>query len=105
MAQPEIQISADEEQRLSSNGVAKIGLCPGAEYGPAKRWLPERFHRNGQAVSAQRPVHWILFGTAKDAAIGETIAKALGANCTNRIGKTTIEDLIAELTRVRFVAD
>ncbi len=60
--------------RAKSNGAtAKIGLCPGAEYGPAKRWLPERFAEVAVAVSAQRPVQWILFGTAGDAEIGATI--------------------------------
>jgi lipopolysaccharide heptosyltransferase II len=85
--------------RAKSNGAAaKIGLCPGAEYGPAKRWLPERFAEVAVAVSAQRPVQWILFGTAGDAAIGATIEASVGAHCTNRIGKTTMSELIAELS-------
>jgi lipopolysaccharide heptosyltransferase II len=85
--------------RAKSNGAtAKIGLCPGAEYGPAKRWLPERFAEVAVAVSAQRPVQWILFGTSGDAEIGATIEASAGTNCINRIGKTTMNELIAELS-------
>jgi heptosyltransferase II len=74
-----------------------LGLCPGAEYGPAKRWLPECFAEVAAAVSAQTKAKWILFGTKNDRAIGETIATALGENCTNRIGQTTLDELISEL--------
>jgi heptosyltransferase II len=87
----------------SNASVARIGLCPGAEYGPAKRWLPERFAEVATAVSAQSNVHWILFGTAKDADVGETIAKTLGEDCTNRIGKTSLEELISELRECRLL--
>jgi lipopolysaccharide heptosyltransferase II len=81
----------------------KVALCPGAEYGPAKRWLGERFIETARAVSAQSKAHWIIFGTARDAAIAEAIAKDLGENCTNRAGKTSIEDLIAELRECRLL--
>jgi ADP-heptose:LPS heptosyltransferase len=49
-------------------------------------------------ISGQRPVQWVLFGTAGDAEIGATIETSVGANCINRIGKTTMDDLIAELS-------
>ncbi|MEP6699110.1 MAG: lipopolysaccharide heptosyltransferase II [Verrucomicrobiota bacterium] len=75
----------------------KIALCPGAEYGPAKRWLPERFAEVAAEVAAQQSVEWILFGTSGDQKTGEVIAAALGSLCTNRIGLTTLEELIAEL--------
>jgi heptosyltransferase-2 len=81
----------------TTNQQPSIGLCPGAEYGPAKRWLPERFAEVVQAVSSQTQVRWILFGTSKDGAAGEIISQALGHNCVNRIGQTTIEQLIDEL--------
>ena len=85
--------------RANGNGAtAKIGLCPGAEYGPAKRWLPERFAEVAAAVSAQRPVQWILFGTPGDAESGAIVEAAVGANCVNRIGKTTLHELITELS-------
>jgi len=81
----------------------RIGLCPGAEYGPAKRWLPERFAAAAEKVSAQSAVQWILFGTPRDATIGEQIAVALGDHCTNRIGQTTLDQLINELRECRLL--
>jgi heptosyltransferase-2 len=80
-----------------------LGLCPGAEYGPAKRWLLERFAEVAAAVAAKLQVHWILFGTAQDAAIGEQISKALGDCCSNRIGQTTLDQLIGELRECRLL--
>ncbi|MDQ6655887.1 MAG: lipopolysaccharide heptosyltransferase II [Verrucomicrobiota bacterium] len=84
-------------------GVVKLGLCAGAEYGPAKRWLPERFAEVASAVAAAEPVQWQLFGTAADAAVGESIATQLGESCVNRIGKTSLDELIAELRECRLL--
>jgi lipopolysaccharide heptosyltransferase II len=81
----------------------KLGLCPGAEYGPAKRWLPERFAEVAAAVAAQQPVQWHLFGTAVDAGIGSAIADQLGDGCVNRIGQTSLAELIAELRACRLL--
>ena len=81
----------------------KIGLCPGAEYGPAKRWLPERFAEAAKKISAQSPVQWMLFGTARDASPGEQIAAVLGDHCVNRIGQTTLDQLIDELHECRLL--
>ncbi len=80
-----------------------IGLCPGAEYGPAKRWLQERFAEAAAKITAQSSAQWILFGTKNDAAIGEQIAAAIGDHCVNRIGQTTLEQLIDELRRCRLL--
>jgi len=75
----------------------KIGLCPGAEYGPAKRWLPQRFAEAAAKITAQSSAQWILFGTKNDVATGEQIATAIGDHCVNRIGQTTLDQLIDEL--------
>lgn len=84
--------------RVKANGApAKLGLCPGAEYGPAKRWLPERFAEAALAVATQRPVQWILFGTAADQERGAVLESALGNHCVNRIGQTTLDELANEL--------
>src|SRR5213082_195735 len=73
----------------------RFGLCPGAEYGPAKQW--PHFAEVAQEIAGRFPVQWILFGTAGDGAIGAKIAEVLGDKCVNRIGQTTLEQLINEL--------
>jgi lipopolysaccharide heptosyltransferase II len=80
-----------------------IGLCPGAEYGPAKRWLAERFAEAAAKITAQSSAQWILLGTKNDAAIGEQIAAAIGDHCVNRIGQTTLDQLIDELRQCRLL--
>ena len=81
----------------------RIGLCPGAEYGPTKRWLPERFAEAAAKISAQLSAQWILFGTKNDTAIGQQIAATIGDCCMNRIGQTTLQQLIEELQQCRLL--
>src|SRR6266403_938227 len=101
--------TSNVEHRISNVQVAvspervKIGLCPGAEYGPAKRWFPERFAEVAKEINAQSSAQWILFGTKKDAAIGNQIAAAISDHCVNRIGRTTLDQLISELRECRLL--
>jgi lipopolysaccharide heptosyltransferase II len=95
-----LQLPALATSGLTSN---RIGLCPGAEYGPAKRWLPERFAEVAAAINQQRRVEWVLFGTKSDEEIGATIETMLSGNCTNLIGKTSVQQLIDELRRCRLL--
>jgi lipopolysaccharide heptosyltransferase II len=94
-----VQLSDSDQLSTINHQPLKIGLCPGAEYGPAKRWLPERFAEAVVKITAQSSAQWILLGTKKDAAIGEQIAAAIGDHCVNRIGQTTLDQLIDELRR------
>jgi heptosyltransferase-2 len=100
-------ITTSRFARRPPHEVAKDGLhlavCPGAEYGPAKRWLPERFAAVAASISAAKSVKWMLFGTASDAAAGDIVATALGENAVNRIGKTSLDDLMTELQSCRLL--
>jgi lipopolysaccharide heptosyltransferase II len=82
----------------------KIAVCPGAEFGPAKRWLPERFAEVMHQVSLSREVEWYLVGVSKDAPAGEAIEAALaglksGAQLVNQIGRTGLGELMKLLSR------
>jgi lipopolysaccharide heptosyltransferase II len=92
----EIALAAPSSIEAAQPG---MGLCPGAEYGPAKRWLAERFAATAAALGG----HWVLFGTEKDKEAGAAIAAELGDQCTNLIGKTTLDELIAELRKCRLL--
>ena len=81
-----------------SGAPIKIGLCPGAEYGPAKRWMPERFAQTANAVSSQCDCEWVLFGVAGDAPLGEEISRQITGRQTNLIGKTTLTELMDRLS-------
>jgi heptosyltransferase-2 len=80
-----------------------LALCPGAEYGSAKRWPADRFADAATLVSQKSDAKWVLLGTQSDRAVGEKIAAALGDSCTNRIGETNIEQLIEQLRECRLV--
>lgn len=68
-------------------------LCPGAEYGPAKRWPAEHFGALARALAQQDYTVWLL-GSPKDADVGDTIAQTSGSACANLCGKTSLEDAI-----------
>jgi heptosyltransferase-2 len=98
-----VQIHCGNQQSTINHQPLKIGLCPGAEYGPAKRWLPERFAEAAAKISAQSSAQWILLGMKKDAAIGAQIETTIGEHCVNRIGRTTLDQLIDELRQCRLL--
>jgi heptosyltransferase-2 len=71
-----------------------VAFCPGAEYGPAKRWPAEHFAALAVRLSAEGRQVW-LFGSAKDAPVAEAIlAAAPDAAITNLCGRTDLATAI-----------
>ena len=59
---------------------AAIGVSPGAAYGNAKRWLPERFAEAARVVAGALGATVLLFGSAGERALCETVTRT----CTPR---------------------
>jgi lipopolysaccharide heptosyltransferase II len=83
----------------SAGRAARIAVCPGAEYGPAKRWPAERFAEVIRDLNLARTCEWTIVGTFKDRLVGDEILAQAGqpANVENRCGQTTLDQLITIL--------
>lgn len=87
-------------QDLPQNPV--LGLCPGAEYGPAKRWPVAYFAEVAKAKLAKGWQVW-LFGSDKDAPVTSEIQARTQGCCLDLAGRTSLAetiDLMAQLTAV-----
>ena len=72
-----------------------IGISPGAAYGTAKRWLPERFAEAAGMLARARGASIALFGSAGERSVCEQIAQLLnGHRVINHAGRTTLAEFI-----------
>ena len=83
--------------RDKPEGSLRVAICPGAEYGAAKRWPLERYRSVMELVSKKYDLTWVVVGTPKEADLGETLAKNFPGKVENLCGKTTLSELIGEL--------
>jgi heptosyltransferase-2 len=94
LPQPRLQVDAARvaatQARFGIGGRYAV-LCPGAEYGPAKRWP----YFAELAARLEQPV--VLLGSQNDAAA----AAGLGGN--NLVGRTTLDEAMDLLASAEFV--
>jgi len=70
-----------------------LALCPGAEFGPAKRWPVSHFAEVARRQLEQGWQVW-LFGSAKDQAVAAEINQAVAGGCIDFTGKTSIAEAV-----------
>jgi lipopolysaccharide heptosyltransferase II len=76
-----------------------IGLCPGAEYGSAKRWPADQFRQFILQLNEEVDCQWVIVGTSADTPVAKKIASGI-PNVTDLTGKTSLEDLMDLLSRI-----
>lgn len=75
-------------------GRPTLGINPGATYGSAKRWYPEKFADAARALSDRYQI--VLFGGPNEVEMAYDIESRLsGVNVTNLAGKTSVGELCA----------
>ncbi len=77
-------------------------FCPGAEYGPAKRWPVAYFAETAQHLQRLGYAIWLI-GSAKDREVAENIAALGNPAISNLCGKTSLLDAIALLSCASLV--
>jgi len=79
--------------------VLLIGLAPGATYGAAKKWFPERFAAVADRLADDRPARILLFGSAADQASTDRVRQHARHPVIDLAGKTTLREAIAVMAR------
>jgi heptosyltransferase-2 len=88
--------------RLGGSAAAsplRLGLCPGAEYGPAKRWPIERYAEAALAIAEQTGCEWVIFGAKGDIPLSEELTQLMQGSCLNLTGKTSLQQLAEALQK------
>ncbi len=80
-----------------------VGVSPGAEYGPAKRWFPDRFAGLINRVKNVYDAEIVLVGSENDRDVCGSVNRQVSGNIIDMSGKTTIKQLIALLKKMNLL--
>lgn len=79
-----------------------VAFCPGAEYGPAKRWPEAHYAALARMLAARGCAVWLV-GSPRDHAVAETITQLAGGSCINLCGRTDIAEAADLLAAAKLV--
>lgn len=101
---PRLYLTSQEQknarEKLANNGIQSgdllIGINPGAAYGSAKCWLPERFKQLSQRLLDYPDLKIVYFGDKASAPLVQEICAGLPfGRVIDFAGKTTLRELMA----------
>lgn len=106
---PALSLRVDEAARREllvrlglDRGRPAAALCPGAEYGPAKRWPARYFAELAQGLAAQGCAVWLV-GSRNDRDAAAEIERQSVGVCRNLAGETTLAEAIDLLASTSLV--
>jgi len=105
---PRLEADLNESVRVSNRfnldtRVPLVVFCPGAEYGPAKRWPPEHFAALAKMIGQSFPYAKIIaLGSPKDVPIAQAIAER-APTVQNLCGQTSLGEACALIARAGAV--
>ena len=97
---PEPSLRINQEHRANTVARLKLNLekpvvafCPGAEYGPAKRWPARHFAELAHTLVTGGKQIWLMGGKG-DRTIADEINQLASGVCRNLCGETQLDDAI-----------
>lgn len=98
--------AADQAETLAELKLERpariVAFCPGAEYGPAKRWPAAHFAALAKKLAERGCAIW-LFGSPKDHAVAEEISQLAPGLCRNLCGATSLGQAVDLLAMAELV--
>ena len=90
-------VKGREAFRALSVSEPVVGIAPGAAYGGAKRWLPDRFAAAATEIARESSSTFALFGSEAERPVCELVEQALndrGQRAINLAGRTSLAEFI-----------
>jgi len=75
-------------------GSGVIGVSPGAAFGTAKRWLPERFTEAANRLAEELGASVAVFGSQDERELCASVTAGIRAPAKNFAGETSLEEFI-----------
>jgi len=110
---PSIQVSVRDEDTDAArkmlrsagirNGEPVIGINPGAFYGPAKRWFPDRYAVVADTLAKQYRARIVVFGSSSDLRTAEEVAASMKNTAIILAGRTTLGQLMGLIRECRLL--
>ena len=105
-----LYVSKEEEYSMAcrlaaakiGSGDFLLGINPGAAYGSAKRWYPERFARVADELALRWGCKVVITGGPEEIGIAADIEKAMQQPVVNMAGRTSVRELMALIKRCNF---
>ena len=107
---PELFVSEKHQEKvrhiLLKLGIEKddflLGLGPGAIFGPAKRWPPERFAAIGNMAAEKWGAKVLLFGSIGEMDICSKVAQGMKYPAIDLCGQTRLGEVMALIRKCRL---
>ncbi len=102
----EEEVLAAQETLASGAGSTSgpwVGLSPGAAYGPAKRWPPERFAALAQALIDDIGARLILLGGPEDREVAAQVKDHLAQPVLDLVGRTHLRQALGVLAQLKLL--
>ena len=80
-----------------------VGFSPGASFGAAKRWIPERYSAVGDFLGRQHDARIAILGGRDERPLANAVAAGMRAPARNLCGETTTAEMVGVLSRLRLL--
>lgn len=107
-ASPDVSLRCPED--WSARGAELLGgegdwvaLNPGAFYGTAKRWVPERYAAVGDLLSRRTGARIAILGGPRERPLAEGIAAGMRSPARVLSGETGLPELVGVISRLRLL--
>jgi heptosyltransferase-2 len=107
-AAPDVSLTAKGAWRDRARAILReegpwLGINPGATYGTAKRWHPERYAAVADRLAKRHGLRPVVMGGPAERPVAEALIAAMETPALNLCGQTSLGELVGLLSHLRLL--